>query len=144
MFRMFRGIFGGKQDTPAGGESFGLSSLAAEEKEKIGSEVDPMRGYEAAVERHEEAMRAEQSGDPQRAIGLYEQSVAENFVGSHPYEMLATLHERRRSYTDALRVCGPYIQLAKSGRMPRGAQRSTDRKLPEFKARMERYRRLPE
>ncbi len=144
MFRKLRGIFGGGQDVPAGGESFGLSSLDAGEKQKIGTEDDPMRGYEAAVERHEEAMRAEQGGDPERARGLYEQSVAERFVGSHPYEMLATLHERSRSYPDALRVRESYKALAKSGRMPRGAQSSADRKLPEFEARMRRYRRLLE
>lgn len=137
-----RGILGGRREIPAAEESFGLSSLAPEEKQEIGTGDDPMRGYEAAVERHEEAMRAEQSGDPERAIRLYEQSVAENFVGSHPYEMLATLHERRRSYNDALRICESYKNLAESGRMPHGAQRSANRKLPEFEARMQRYRRL--
>jgi hypothetical protein len=75
-----------------------LFGLKAAETERIGTEDDPLRGFEAAMERHEEAVRAEQSGDLERAILLYETSVAEGFVGSHPYERLASLHERRRNY----------------------------------------------
>lgn len=141
MFGRLRRIFEGRE-TRRTEETFGLSSLGAEERERIGTEEDPLHGYEAAVERHMEAAEAEQSGDPERAVSLYERSVAEGFVGSHPYEMLALLHDRRRNYTDALRVTESYIRLARCGRMPRGAQRSADRKLPEFEARAIRYRRL--
>jgi hypothetical protein len=116
--------------------------LEAAETERIGTEDDPLRGFEAAMERHEEAVRAEQSGDPERAILLYETSVAEGFVGSHPYERLASLHERRRNYEEALRACEAFVLLASSGTMPRGAQRSADRKLPWFETRIERYQRL--
>jgi len=141
VLRRLRGIFGGGR-AASGPGSFGLSTLDPAEKEKIGTEEDPLRGYEAAVERHMEAAEAEKSGDPERAISLYERSVAEDFVGSQPYEMLAILHERRRNHAGALRVTERYIELAKSGKMPRGAQRSADRKLPEFEARARRYRRL--
>lgn len=92
------------------------------------------------MRRNEEAERAEQSGDPERAIALYEKSVAENFVGSHPYERLATIYERRRDHAEALRVCESFLRLADSGTMPRGAQRRADRKVPEIQARAERYR----
>jgi hypothetical protein len=92
------------------------------------------------MQRNEEAERAEQNGDPERAIALYERSVSEGFVGSHPYERLATLHERRRAPAEALRVCEAYLALAASGTMPQGAQRRADRKVPEFEARAERYR----
>jgi hypothetical protein len=118
-----------------------LFGLEAAETERIGTEDDPLHGFEAAMERHEEAGRAEQSGDPERALHLYETSVAEGFVGSHPYERLASLHERRRDYEDALHACEAFVRLATSGAMPRGAQRSADRKLPWFEARIERYRR---
>jgi hypothetical protein len=100
-----------------------------------------MRGFEAAMERYEEAARAEQGGDPEKAIRLYETSIAEGFVGSHPYERLASLYERRRDYRKALRVSEAFVRLAASGTMPRGAQRSADRKLPAFEARIEGYRR---
>ena len=91
-----------------------------------------------------EAARAEERGDVASAIRLYEASVAEEFVGAHPYERLAALRESRRNYAEALRVTETYISLAQSGRLPRGSQRSADRKLPEFEARAERYRGLME
>ncbi len=94
------------------------------------------------MERHEEAARAEQGGDPEKAIRLYETSVAEGFVGSHPYERLASLYKRRHDPQVALRVSEAFLQLAASGKMPRGAQRSADRKLPQFEARIQRYRQL--
>ena len=119
-----------------------LFGLDPSERERIGTEDDPLRGFEAAMERHAEALEAERNGDPERAIRLYETSVAEAFVGSHPYERLASLYERRTNYGEALRVSEAFVQLAASGRMPQGSQRSADRKLPEFEARIERYRRL--
>lgn len=141
MFRRLREIFGNRESGPAGREPSGHPILDPEEGAKIGTDEDPLRGYEAAIERHMAAAEADRNGDPEYAIRLYEQSVAENFVGSHPYEALALLHERRRNPADALRVTESYIKLAKSGRMPRGAQRSADRKLSEFEARAELYRR---
>ncbi|MDQ3237371.1 MAG: hypothetical protein M3Q54_07520 [Actinomycetota bacterium] len=137
MFGKLRNIFESKE-TPRNDERVGLSTLSAEEKQRIGTELDPLRGYEAAVERHEQAMQADRRGDPDAAIRLYEQSVAEGFVGSHPYDALASLHERRHDHEAALHVTDAYIHLAQSGTMPRGAQRSADRKLPDFQARASR------
>ena len=88
-----------------------LYGLEEQEREKIGTEAD-----------------------------LLEKSVSERFVGSHPYERLASIYESRNP-AEALRVCMAFTGLAASGKMPRGAQRSADRKLPEFEARIERYRR---
>ena len=141
VLRRLRGIFGRRETRPAQ-ESSDLFGLDEAERERIGTEDDPLRGFEAAMERHAEAEEAEQSGDPERAIRLYEISVSEEFVGSHPYERLASPHERRHDHEAALRVCEAFLRLAASGKMPRGAQRSADRKLPHFEARIERYRRL--
>lgn len=144
MFGKLRGIFGGAQKSSSD-ETSNPSPLNDGERARIGTREDPLRGFEAAFERHERAAKAEQHGDTKRAISLYEQSVAEGFVGSQPYEALAALHERRRDYLAALRVTEAYARIAESGRLPRGAQRSADRKLPDFKARAERYRRrLPD
>ena len=138
VLRRLRSIFGG-ETRPA--ETTGpLYGLDPEERERIGTDRDPLKDFEAAMLRNEAAERAEQNGDPQQAIDLYEESVAEGFVGSHPYERLASLHERRRDPASALRVCEAYLALAASGTMPRGAQRRADRKTPEFEARAERYR----
>jgi hypothetical protein len=139
--RWLRKVFGQEETRPSEGSSplFGLDQA---ERERIGTEEDLLRGFEAAMERHAEAERAQRNGDSGRAIRLYELSVSEGFVGSHPYERLASLHERRRDYEAALKACEAYLRLAASGRMPRGAQRSADRKLPRFEARIEHYRRL--
>ncbi len=93
------------------------------------------------MQRNEEAELAVHNGDTERAIKLYEISIREEFVGSHPYERLASVYESRHNPAEALRVCEAFIDLASSGKMPRGAQRSADRKLPEFEARIQRYKR---
>jgi hypothetical protein len=139
VLRRLRSIFGG--ESPSTGEPSPLYGLDEEERERIGTEEDPMRNFEAAMQRNEEAERAVLGGDLDRAIQLYETSIAEEFVGSHPYERLASLYERRSNPAEALRVCEAFTRLAASGKMPHGAQRSADRKLPEFEARIERYRR---
>ena len=113
--------------------------LPPEETEKIGTEEDLLVGYEAALQRNTEAARSEGRGDVEGAIQRYEASVAEEFVGAHPYERLAALYESRQDYPEALRVTETYISLARSGRLPKGSQLSADRKLPEFEARAERY-----
>jgi hypothetical protein len=137
-----RGLFGASEVDSPRGASTSLYGLDSTERERIGTEEDPLRGFEAAVERHMQAARAEQSGDPEKAIRLYEQSVAEGFVGSHPYERLASLHEKRRDPEKALKTLESFLRLAASGAMPPGAQRSADRRLPDLQTRMERYRRL--
>jgi hypothetical protein len=131
-------MFGGSEEDE--GSSAPLYGLEEEERERIGTEEDPLRDFEAAMQRNEEAERALQSGDAGRAIDLLETSVSEGFVGSHPYERLASIYESRCNPTEALRVSEAFTHLAASGKMPRGAQRSANRKLPEFEARIERYR----
>lgn len=138
VLRRLRSIFGGESRQAEPAES--LYGLDPDERERIGTDQDPLKDFEAAMQRNEAAERAEQGGDPERAIALYEKSVAEGFVGGHPYEKLAALHERRRDPASALRVCEAYLRLAASGTMPRGAQRRADRKVPEFEARAQRYR----
>jgi hypothetical protein len=141
VLRRLRGIFGGQQ-APSTEQSSPLFGLDPSERERIGTGDDPLQGFEAAMERHTRAVEAERHGDPETAIQLYETSVAEGFVGSHPYERLASLYERRHDYAQALRVSEAFVQLAASGRMPQGSQRSANRKLPNFEARIERYRRM--
>jgi hypothetical protein len=139
VLKRLRDIFGGR-DRPAGQPS-PLYGLEEEERARIGTEEDPLRNFEAAMQRNEEAELAFHNGDTEQAIKLYEISIREEFVRSHPYERLASLYESRHNLIEALRVCEAFTKLAASGKMPRGAQRSADRKLPEFEARIQRYRR---
>lgn len=140
VLRRLRNIFGGA--APPTQEPSPLYGLAEEERERIGTAEDPLHNFETAMQRNEEAERAVHNGDTERAIHLYEMSIAEEFVGSHPYERLATIYERRHNPAEALRVCLAFTTLAASGKMPRGAQRSANSKLPEFQSRIERYSRL--
>jgi hypothetical protein len=137
VFRRLRSVFGGTEGSA--GEPSPLYGLGEQEREKIGTEADPLLDFEAAMQRNEEAERALQAGDTDRAIDLLEKSVSEEFVGSHPYERLASIYGSRNP-AEALRVCIAFTGLAASGKMPRGAQRSANRKLPEFEARIERLR----
>ena len=139
VLRRLRGIFGGP-DRPMGDPS-SLYGLEDEERARIGTEDDPLRNFEAAMQRNEEAELAIHNGDTERAINLYEISVREEFVGSHPYERLASVYESRYNLAEALRVSEAFTKLAASGKLPRGAQRSADRKLPAFEARIQRYKR---
>ncbi len=134
--RFLRGLFGGRSD----GNKNPFPLLSEEELDRIGAEDDLLRNYEQAAERNFRAMEAEQKGDTELAVSLYEQSLAEEFVEAHPYERLANLYERRRGYAEALRVAERFIALARSGRLPSGAQRSADRRLAEFEARAGKYR----
>ena len=134
-----RGLFGVHAVRPE--ETGNRPTLSPDDTVIIGTAEDPLHGYEAAVQRHEAAVQADNSGDPQTAIQLYQTSVAEHFVGSHPYEALANLHERRHDHPAALQAVEAYITLAHSGHMPPGAQRSANRKLPEFLARAQHLRR---
>lgn len=130
-----RRLFGGSEPNPPSSPLLG-----EEEIERIGTEEDLLRNYEEAAERNFRAMEAEQNGDLELAVSLYEQSVSEEFVEAHPYERLANIHERRGEHSAALEVTEKFIALAKSERMPRGSQRSADRRLPEFEARAAKMR----
>jgi hypothetical protein len=138
VLRRLRSMFGGSER--GDGPQAPLYGLGEQEGQEIGTEADPLLDFEAAMQRNEEAERVLQAGDTDRAIDLLEKSVSEEFVGSHPYERLASIYESRNP-AEALRVCEAFTRLAASGKMPRGAQRSANRKLPEFKARIERFRR---
>ena len=54
VLRRLRGIFGREETRPSEG-SPALYGLDEAERERIGTEDDPLRGFEAAMERHAEA-----------------------------------------------------------------------------------------
>ena len=59
---------------------------------------------EAQTARNLEALTAEQAGDIDGAIALYERNAAEGFPGDLPYGRLVALYERRLQLDDAERV----------------------------------------
>jgi tetratricopeptide (TPR) repeat protein len=71
---------------------------------------------EAQTARNLEALAAEQSGDVELAIGLYERNVAEGFPGDLPYGRLVMLYERRGALDEAERVLRRAIEVFERSR----------------------------
>jgi hypothetical protein len=81
---------------------------------------------EAQTARNLEAMVAEQGGDVDMAISLYERNVREGFPGDLPYGRLVAIYERRGALDEAERVLRRAIEVFEQSkrRTPR-ARRAT-------------------
>jgi tetratricopeptide (TPR) repeat protein len=66
---------------------------------------------EAQTARNLEGLTAEQSGEVEQAIALYERNVAEGFPGDLPYGRLVALYERRGELDEAERVLRRGIEV---------------------------------
>jgi tetratricopeptide (TPR) repeat protein len=66
---------------------------------------------EAQTARNLEALTAEQAGDIDGAIALYERNAAEGFPGDLPYGRLVALYERRLQLDDAERILRRAIEV---------------------------------
>jgi tetratricopeptide (TPR) repeat protein len=78
---------------------------------------------EAQTARNLEALTAEQAGEVERAIALYERNVAEGFVGDLPYGRLVMLYERRGALEDAERVLRRAIEVFETSQRRTAADR---------------------
>jgi len=56
------------------------------------------------VGRNNKGIEIEKKGDIESAIKLYEQNVADEFFGTHPYDRLAIIYRRRKQYDDEIRI----------------------------------------
>jgi tetratricopeptide (TPR) repeat protein len=83
---------------------------------------------EAQTARNLEALAAEQAGNVEQAVALYERNVAEGFPGDLPYGRLVAIYERRGAFDDAERVLRRAIEVFESStrRTPQ-ARRATQR-----------------
>jgi len=66
--------------------------------------------------RNLDALEYEAEGRMDRAIALYEQNVAEGFVGDWPYSRLAGVYERAQRYDDAVRVLTRALEVTRADR----------------------------
>jgi tetratricopeptide (TPR) repeat protein len=83
---------------------------------------------EAQTARNLEGFAAEQAGDLEQAIALYERNVAEGFVGDLPYGRLVAIYDRRAAFDEAERVLLRAIEVfAASTRRTPGDRRATVR-----------------
>src|SRR5947207_2979333 len=69
---------------------------------------------EAQTGRNLEGLAAEQAGQTDAAIALYERNVAEGFVGDLPYGRLVAIYERRADFGEAERVLRRAISVFES------------------------------
>ena len=83
---------------------------------------------EAQTARNLEGFAAEQAGNLEEAIALYERNVAEAFVGDLPYGRLVAIYERRAAFDEAERVLLRAIEVfAASTRRTPSDRRATVR-----------------
>ena len=64
------------------------------------------------VDRNNQGIALEKSGNLEAAITIYEISIGDEFTGTQPYDRLRILYTRRAWYKDAIRVCQAYVSLA--------------------------------
>ena len=69
-------------------------------------------------------MAAEQAGDLEAAIALYERNIAEGFPADLPYGRLVAIYERRGALDDAERVLLRAIEVLATSSRRSAAERS--------------------
>jgi tetratricopeptide (TPR) repeat protein len=69
---------------------------------------------EAQTARNLDGFAAEQAGQLDVAIALYERNVAEGFAGDLPYGRLVAIYERRAAFDEAERVLRRAIEVFES------------------------------
>ena len=79
-------------------------------------------------------MAAEQAGDLEAAIALYERNIAEGFPADLPYGHLVAIYERRGALDDAERVLLRAIEVLATSSRRSAAERSATVKV--FKNRL--------
>ena len=93
---------------------------------------------EAQTARNLEAFAAEQAGEVEQAIALYEENVREGFPGDWPYGRLAQLYLRREAYDDAERVLERAIEVI--GASQRRLRADRQAQVREFRRRLRQLR----
>ena len=89
---------------------------------------------EAQTARNLEGLAAEQAGNLEAAIALYERNIAEGFPADLPYGRLVALYERRGALDDAERVLLRAIEVLAASSRRTAAERSATVKV--FKNRL--------
>lgn len=68
-------------------------------------------GFHVQVERNMRGIELKRQGAVEEAIQLYEQNIAEGFVGNHPYDSLADIYRQRKQYDEEIRVLKKAIEV---------------------------------
>jgi tetratricopeptide (TPR) repeat protein len=78
--------------------------MSSERRGKVRETLEDRWLLEAQTARNLEALTAEQSGEVEQAIALYERNVAEGFPADLPYGRLVAIYEKRGALAEAERV----------------------------------------
>jgi len=70
--------------------------------------VEEIRSFE---EIRLKGIELEKKGDIENAIKLYEQNVADEFFGTHPYDRLAIIYRKRKQFNDEIRILKRKISI---------------------------------
>jgi hypothetical protein len=109
------------REDPPGVRAFRLRKWVVDQESPFPPEMVPYmracvaeadRISDAMVVRNDRARQAEEAGDLEAAIKLYERNVRDWFDGSFPYERLRVLYNREQRHGDALRVCQAFVSMA--------------------------------
>jgi tetratricopeptide (TPR) repeat protein len=118
------------------------SSMSAHQPEEPRETLEDRWLLEAQTARNLEGLAAEQAGQVDEAIALYERNVREGFPGDLPYGRLVALYERRGALDDAERVLRRAIEVfSASGRRTLRDRRATIRVFKNRLALLEDLRR---
>ncbi|MBV9359522.1 MAG: hypothetical protein JO023_28765 [Chloroflexi bacterium] len=93
---------------------------------------------EAQTARNLEAFAAEQAGELDRAIELYERNAREGFPGDWPYGRLSALYARLGTVDDAERVLERAIEVLSAN--PRRSKADRQAQVREFRRRLKALR----
>jgi len=63
------------------------------------------------VDRNNKGIELEKKGDIGSAIKLYEQNVADEFFGTHPYDRLTIIYRRKKQFDDEIRIIKRAIEI---------------------------------
>ena len=78
----------------------------------------------------------EKQGDVEIAINLYEQNIAEDFMGDFPYDRLRIIYHRQKCFTDEVRVLEKAIKVFEEQVSPERSDQSP--KLERFRQQLKK------
>jgi len=67
--------------------------------------------FDIMVDRNNKGIELEKKVDIESAIKLYEQNVADEFFGTHPYDRLVIIYRKRKQFDDEIRILKRKISI---------------------------------
>lgn len=106
----------------------------------LNQKLKVMDTFDKQVERNLRGIEFEKLGKINKAIELYEENIEENFIGNHPYELLALIYRKNKDIVNEIRVLEKAIYVFENIVYRQRGDRIP--KLEKFKNRLERAKKL--